>query len=95
MHEEEVDVDETLVRRLLAQRMPDLADQPLAMVEPHDGGDHNPLRTRHDASPSRRRTRPLLVEPVHPGQQECGNWRPASRRSNATQLGAGDMGEAG
>ena len=34
MHAEEVDVDEALVRRLVAQRMPDLADRPLAMVEP-------------------------------------------------------------
>lgn len=34
MHEEEVDVDEALVRRLLAQQMPNFANQPLSMVEP-------------------------------------------------------------
>jgi aminoglycoside phosphotransferase (APT) family kinase protein len=34
MHEEEVDVYEALVRRLLTQQMPNLANQPLAMVEP-------------------------------------------------------------
>jgi aminoglycoside phosphotransferase (APT) family kinase protein len=34
MHAEEVHVDEALVRRLLAQQMPQLADQPLAIVEP-------------------------------------------------------------
>jgi aminoglycoside phosphotransferase (APT) family kinase protein len=34
MHEDEVDVDEPLVRRLLAAQMPDLAGRPLAIVEP-------------------------------------------------------------
>lgn len=34
MHEEEVEVDEVLVRRLLASQMPDLADRPLTLVEP-------------------------------------------------------------
>jgi aminoglycoside phosphotransferase (APT) family kinase protein len=39
MHEAEVAVDEDLVRRLLAEQMPDLADIPLVMVEPW-GTDH-------------------------------------------------------
>jgi aminoglycoside phosphotransferase (APT) family kinase protein len=34
MHEDEIDVDEALVRRLLATQLPDLADLPLTMVEP-------------------------------------------------------------
>jgi aminoglycoside phosphotransferase (APT) family kinase protein len=34
MHDDEVDVDERLVQRLLAQQMPDLADLPLRIVEP-------------------------------------------------------------
>ena len=34
MHEDEVEVDETLIRRLLATQMPDLADRPLDVVEP-------------------------------------------------------------
>jgi aminoglycoside phosphotransferase (APT) family kinase protein len=34
MHDEEVEVDEALVRRLLATQMPELADRPLTMVEP-------------------------------------------------------------
>lgn len=34
MHEEEIEVDEPLVRRLLAAQMPALADLPLAVVEP-------------------------------------------------------------
>lgn len=34
MHEDEVEVDEVLVRRLLARQMPDLAGKPLIMVEP-------------------------------------------------------------
>jgi aminoglycoside phosphotransferase (APT) family kinase protein len=34
MHADEVDVDESLVRRLLASQMPDLADRPLRIVEP-------------------------------------------------------------
>lgn len=34
MHEEEVEVDEALVCRLLASQMGDLADRPLTMVEP-------------------------------------------------------------
>jgi aminoglycoside phosphotransferase (APT) family kinase protein len=34
MHDDEVEVDEGLVRRLLAAQMPDLADQPLTTVEP-------------------------------------------------------------
>src|SRR5688572_22815211 len=34
MHDDEVVVNETLVRRLLASQMPDLADRPLTMVEP-------------------------------------------------------------
>jgi aminoglycoside phosphotransferase (APT) family kinase protein len=34
MHDEEVEVDDTLVRRLLTAQMPDLADRPLAKVEP-------------------------------------------------------------
>jgi len=34
MHAEEVEVDERLVRRLLADQMPDLADRPLTLVEP-------------------------------------------------------------
>jgi len=34
MHDEEVAVDEGLVRRLLVTQMPELADRPLTMVEP-------------------------------------------------------------
>ncbi len=34
MHEDEVDLDEALVRRLLATQMPDLVDLPLTVVEP-------------------------------------------------------------
>jgi aminoglycoside phosphotransferase (APT) family kinase protein len=34
MHDDEVEVDEVLVRRLLASQMPDLADRPLTAVEP-------------------------------------------------------------
>lgn len=34
MHDDEVEVDEGLVRRLLATQMPDLADLPLIVVEP-------------------------------------------------------------
>ena len=34
MHVDEVDVDEALVRRLLASQLPHLADRPLAVVEP-------------------------------------------------------------
>lgn len=34
MHEDEVDMDDALVRRLLASQMPDLADLPLTRVEP-------------------------------------------------------------
>jgi aminoglycoside phosphotransferase (APT) family kinase protein len=34
MHDDEVDTDEGLVRRLLAAQMPELADRPLAKVEP-------------------------------------------------------------
>ena len=34
MHEDEVDLDEGLVRRLLADQLPDLARRPLAVVEP-------------------------------------------------------------
>ncbi len=34
MHADEVDVDSSLVRRLLAAQMPDLADRPLTVVEP-------------------------------------------------------------
>jgi aminoglycoside phosphotransferase (APT) family kinase protein len=34
MHAEEVQVDDSLVRRLLATQMPDLADRPLTIVEP-------------------------------------------------------------
>ena len=34
MHDDEVEVDEALVRRLLAAQMPDLADRPLTKVEP-------------------------------------------------------------
>lgn len=34
MHDDEVDVDEALVRRLLAAQLPDLADRPLTVVEP-------------------------------------------------------------
>jgi aminoglycoside phosphotransferase (APT) family kinase protein len=34
MHDDEVEVDEALVRRLLASQMPDLADRPLTAVEP-------------------------------------------------------------
>jgi len=34
MHEHEADIDEALVRRLVAAQMPDLASMPLAMVEP-------------------------------------------------------------
>lgn len=34
MHDDEVPVDETLVRALLSEQMPDLADEPLAIVEP-------------------------------------------------------------
>ena len=39
MHDDEVDVDETLVRELLAAQMPHLADHPLTKVEPW-GTDH-------------------------------------------------------
>ena len=34
MHEDEVEVDDALVRRLLAAQMPQLADRPLTIVEP-------------------------------------------------------------
>jgi aminoglycoside phosphotransferase (APT) family kinase protein len=34
MHDEEVQVDDALVRRLLATQMPELADRPLTIVEP-------------------------------------------------------------
>jgi aminoglycoside phosphotransferase (APT) family kinase protein len=34
MHAEEVEVDEALVRRLLAAQMPDIADAPLTLIEP-------------------------------------------------------------
>ena len=34
MHADEVEVDDELVRRLLATQMPDLAERPLAIVEP-------------------------------------------------------------
>ena len=34
MHADEVEVDDALVRRLLAAQMPELADRPLAVVEP-------------------------------------------------------------
>jgi aminoglycoside phosphotransferase (APT) family kinase protein len=34
MHDDEVDIDETLVRRLLAGQMPELATLPLSIVEP-------------------------------------------------------------
>ncbi|MEO7430134.1 MAG: phosphotransferase, partial [Acidimicrobiales bacterium] len=34
MHEDEVEVDEALVRRLLAAQLPQLADRALALVEP-------------------------------------------------------------
>jgi aminoglycoside phosphotransferase (APT) family kinase protein len=34
MHEDEIDVDEALVERLLATQLPDLADLPLTIVEP-------------------------------------------------------------
>ncbi len=34
MHEEEVEVDDALVHRLLASQMPDLVDRPLTIVEP-------------------------------------------------------------
>lgn len=39
MHKDEVDVDEALVRGLIATQMPDLADLPLVVVEPW-GTDH-------------------------------------------------------
>ena len=34
MHDDEVEVDDALVRRLLATQMPELADRPLTIVEP-------------------------------------------------------------
>lgn len=34
MHDEEVEVDDALVRRLLATQMPQLADRPLTIIEP-------------------------------------------------------------
>jgi aminoglycoside phosphotransferase (APT) family kinase protein len=34
MHDDEIEVDETLVRRLLAAQMPDLVERPLTIVEP-------------------------------------------------------------
>lgn len=34
MHDDEVEVDDALVRRLLAMQMPELADAPLTMIEP-------------------------------------------------------------
>ena len=34
MHADEVEVDDALVRRLLAAQMPDLADRPISVVEP-------------------------------------------------------------
>lgn len=34
LHEDEVEVDEALVRRLLVAQVPDLADRPLTMIEP-------------------------------------------------------------
>ncbi|CAN5781200.1 hypothetical protein BH23ACT2_BH23ACT2_17640 [soil metagenome] len=34
MHDEEVELNDALVRRLLASQMPDLADRPLTVVEP-------------------------------------------------------------
>src|SRR5438874_822591 len=34
MHDDEVEVDDALVRRLLASQLPDLADLPLTIVEP-------------------------------------------------------------
>ena len=47
MHEDEVEVDEALVRRLLAGQMPDLADRPLTIVEPW-GTDHAVWRLGDD-----------------------------------------------
>src|SRR4051794_39246786 len=34
MHDEEVEVDDALVRRLLTTQMPQLADRPLTIIEP-------------------------------------------------------------
>src|SRR5690349_12620075 len=34
MHDDEVEVDDRVVRRLLQTQMPDLADRPLSIVEP-------------------------------------------------------------
>lgn len=47
MHDEEVEVDDALVRRLLASQMPELADRPLTVVEPW-GTDHGIWRVGDD-----------------------------------------------
>lgn len=47
MHEQEVEVDEALVRRLLATQMPDFADRQLTLVEPW-GTDHGIWRLGDD-----------------------------------------------
>ena len=47
MHDDEVDLDDALVRRLLAAQMPDLAGRPLTIVEPW-GTDHGIWRLGDD-----------------------------------------------
>ena len=47
MHEDEVPVDEELVRRLLAAQLPELADEPLTIVEPW-GTDNAIWRVGHE-----------------------------------------------
>lgn len=47
MHEDEVEIDAALVRRLVATQFPDLADQPLRSVEPW-GTDHGIWRLGGD-----------------------------------------------
>jgi aminoglycoside phosphotransferase (APT) family kinase protein len=49
MHDDEVEVDSTVVRRLLAEQLPDLADRPLARVEAW-GTDHVIFRLGDDLS---------------------------------------------
>jgi aminoglycoside phosphotransferase (APT) family kinase protein len=49
MHDDEVDIDDTLVRRLLATQLPQLADRPLTRIEAW-GTDHAIFRLGDDLS---------------------------------------------